>query len=286
MHARSQFRGLTPGLLALVVLLAPAAPSHAWPTDPGLNLPVMTAGSVVTSPHVVADGAGGAFVTWSEARTGGAGWDIYAHHLLASGILDPLWPAQGLAVCTASGHQAWARVVADGTGQAIVVWQDQRSGTWDIYAQRVFSNGAVDGVWPANGRAICTAADDQYEPRHVSDGFGGAIITWGDKRTGHLTDDVYAQRVLVSGVVDPAWPANGRALCTAPSGQGLSRIVEDDAGGAIVAWSDNRSPLGSAVYATRVLGSGVVDPAWPSDGRLIGAKGADWTSRRTDRAAR
>ncbi|MBI5711146.1 MAG: hypothetical protein HZC42_12735, partial [Candidatus Eisenbacteria bacterium] len=134
---------------------------------------------------------------------------------------------------------------------AIVTWFDYRSGTnHDIYAQHVLASGAVDPAWPADGRALCTAANDQLAPTIVPDGSGGAIVTWYDLRDG-ASYDIYAQHVLASGAVDPAWPADGRALCTAASSQMDPTIVSDGSGGTIVTWSDNRSGNWD-IYAQRL----------------------------------
>src|SRR5262249_34089539 len=65
---------------------------------------------------------------------------------------------------------------------------------------------------PNNGNVgLCTAANDQLYPTIVSDGAGGAIVTWYDNRNG--ASDIYAQRVSAAGA--PQWTANGVALCTA-----------------------------------------------------------------------
>ena len=64
--------------------------------------------------------------------------------------------------------------------------------------------------WTANGTLLCDAANNQYTPQIVSDGTGGAIVAWRDLRNG-TNFDIYAQHVLASGVVDPAWTAIGTA---------------------------------------------------------------------------
>jgi hypothetical protein len=53
---------------------------------------------------------------------------------------------------------------------------------WNIYAKRVNSAGVVQ--WTAGSVAIFTAANDQLAPQIISDGSGGAIITWTDLRSG------------------------------------------------------------------------------------------------------
>ena len=246
-------------------VLASGAVDPAWPAN---GRALCTAANNQQVPTIVSDGAGGAIVSWHDARSG-TSWDIYAQHVLASGAVDPAWPGNGRALCTAVYDQTYPVMVADGAGGAIVTWWDYRSGTYyDIYAQHVLAGGAVDPAWPADGRALCTAANTQQYPTIVSDGSGGAIVTWYDLRSG-TANDIYAQHVLASGAVDPAWPADGRALCTATNNQLNPTIVSDGAGGAIVTWYDLRSGTANDIYAQHVLASGAVDPTWPADGRAL-----------------
>jgi hypothetical protein len=261
-----RLRRILPAMsLALFAFAAPAF--AAWQNSPFVNLPVSTAASDQYAPVGISDGTGGAIITWYDYR-GGATPDIYAQHVLASGAVDAAWPANGRAVCVAANNQSLPTIVSDGAGGAIITWQDLRNGASnDVYAQHVLASGAVDAAWPADGRALCTAANNQAVPTIASDGAGGAIVTWYDQRGGSA--DIYAQHVLASGAVDPAWPADGRALCTAASNQYLPTIAPDGAGGAIVTWYDYRSGTQYDIYAQHVLASGAVDAAWPADGRVL-----------------
>ena len=120
----------------------------------------------------------------------GTNYDIYAQRIGPGGAVQ--WTADGEAICTAANSQAYPTIESDGAGGAIITWQDDRSFMYDIYAQRISANGAVQ--WPADGEAICTAADNQTYPTIESDGAGGAIITWMDLRSG-TNLDIYAQRI-------------------------------------------------------------------------------------------
>ena len=142
----------------------------------------------------------------------------------ASPALRAYWVTDGVAICTATGHQHYLYAVSDGAGGAIVAWSDYRGGTSDIYVQRVTASGVP--LWTANGVAICTAANNQVSCSIVSDGAGGAIIAWMDGRT---ADDLYAQRVNSSGV--PQWTANGVAICTATGVQSTPLMVPDGGAG-------------------------------------------------------
>ncbi len=72
------------------------------------------------------------------------------------------------------------QLISDGANNTIITWQDSRDVADDIYAQKVNSNGEVQ--WTTNGKAICTANGNQLVPQIISDGAGGAIITWDDSR--------------------------------------------------------------------------------------------------------
>lgn len=245
-------------------VLASGVADPAWPAN-GRALCTMNGDQQY--PAIVPDGASGAIVVWCDARAVSS-FDIYAQHVLASGAVDPAWPANGRAVCAAPGSQWFPSVASDGAGGAIVAWHDQRDVQSDIYAQHVLASGLVDPAWPANGLLVCGAPGSQEEVQLVPDGGGGALLVWGDARGG-AGIDVYAHHVLASGAVDPAWPADGLALCTAPLNQVHPRLVADGASGAVVAWADARSGAEYDVYATRVLASGTADPAWPAGGLAV-----------------
>jgi hypothetical protein len=169
----------------------------------------------------------------------------------------PTDPAVNLPVCTATGSQVYSSIVSDGAGGAIIAWQDSRSDPGDVYASRISATGAV--LWGANGVALCAASGTQQHPKIVADGAGGAIVAWQDSRNGN--EDVYAQKVSADGVT--AWTVNGVALCTDAGGQYYPTIAPDEAGGAVVAWQDNRAATGN-VFAQRIAAGGAL--LWTADG--------------------
>jgi hypothetical protein len=257
------YRGSSADIYALRVQSSGAA-APVWPAQGRL---LCAAAGGQYSPASVSDGAGGSVVAWQDER--GSNADVYAQRVLASGAVDPAWPVNGRGVCTASADQVYPAITSDAAGGAIITWRDYRGGPdTDVYAQRVLVSGAVDPSWPADGRAVCTAANNQSVPAIAGDGGGGALITWSDLRNG-TDSDIYAQHVLSSGAVDPAWPANGRALCTAAGNQSGPTISSDGAGGALVTWFDYRNGVDSDIYVQHVLASGAADPAWPAGGRAL-----------------
>jgi len=179
-------------------------------------------------------------------------------------------PLLNVALCDAATVQGTPVSVSDGAGGAIVAWTDYRNSVYgDIYARRISSDGTV--MWTANGLLLCNATGVQRYSTIVSDGLGGAIVTWEDQRN---TGDIYAQRISPDGVI--RWAANGVAICAAASMQILPMITSDDEGGAIIAWADYRNGGVLDIYAQRVDSSGAT--RWTTDGVAIctAADGQDY----------
>jgi hypothetical protein len=239
-----------------------------WTAD-GVVLCDSTASGDYPFLGVLEDGSGGAFVAWADSRWGDS--DIYAQRVNASGTVQ--WTASGVAVCTAVGDQFNCRFAPDGASGVIVSWQDERAGVQpDIYAQRVSGTGTPQ--WTADGVALCTATGTQAGPRITSDGGGGAIVTWFDRRSG--VDDIYAQRINASGAVQ--WTTDGAAVCTASGIQYSPDIVSDGSGGALVAWYDHRN-ADYDIYAQRINNSGAVQ--WTTDGVALCTASGEQLSPRT-----
>jgi hypothetical protein len=292
--------------LLLIVLVSKTIYSQ-WSVDPTVNNPICTAAATQEYPAITSDGSGGAIITWDDYRNGN--FDIYAQKINSSGAVQ--WTADGVVVCTQASSQNYASITSDGSSGAIITWKDGRglyaqridasgaplwttaagggvaistlasdapsitsdgSGgaiiTWfywsgtsnDIYAQRINASGVVQ--WTANGLAVCTQANHQYDPTITSDGSSGAIITWYDTRNGN--DDIYAQRINSSGAVQ--WTADGVVVCTNTSVQDNPTITIDGSGGAIITWFDSRAG-NYDIYAQRINSSGTAQ--WTADGLAV-----------------
>jgi hypothetical protein len=263
-------------------VLASGEVDPAWPTNGRALLTDALVQTIVPDggevPAIVSDGAGGAIVTWPDARNAPNGLDVFAHHILASGVPDGAWPINGVSVSSVGGQQTTPVLVSDGAGGAIVAWVDGRDAatvnSLDVYAQHVLASGQVDPAWPANGTPLCTAPKAQIGLAIIGDDAGGAFVTWTDTRSGNPGSDIFAQHVLRSGAVDPAWPVNGLGLCTAPGTQSGPRIISDGVQGAIVTWTDARSGV-NHIFAQRVTHSGTIVSGWPLNGQAVSITGSD-----------
>jgi hypothetical protein len=146
----------------------------------------------------------------------------------------------------------------------IVAWNDWRSNPScvgdcfsDIYAQRVNALGLTQ--WTPDGVLLCYAPRDQQDPVLSGDGAGGAIVAWRDGRA-DTAAVLYVQHVHAAGVL--LWDPAGVPLGGGAHVQFFQVAASDQAGGAIIAWMDDRngnSEVGEFtnldVFATRVTGS-------------------------------
>ncbi len=228
-----------------------ANPQHlaiaGWTSNVRENMAVCTVVGQQSSAQILGDGEGGAIIVWEDARN--VHFDIFAQRIDAKG--NALWQKDGVPVCIAPENQTKPKIVGDGAGGVIVVWQDIRLGksNCDVYVQHIDGNGAP--LWAENGIRVCSEEHDQNSPCIATDGAGGAIVIWQDFRTNYA--DLYTQRIDKNGV--PLWAENGVLVCGVSGAQSAPVSVYDGVGGVIVAWQDFRKSYAD-VYAQRIDGSG------------------------------
>jgi hypothetical protein len=236
----------------------------------GANGVTLTTVNSATAPHLAPDGAGGAIVVWADGRFGN-GYDLFAQRIGANGAIR--WTANGVPVCVAPGSQDGPVLVPDGTGGALVAWQDRRSGPPftgsyagydDIYIQRIDSIGVARGA--GNGVPLCTSLGDQVDPHVIPDGAGGAFVAWSD----WTAFNVAIQRIDAAGA--PQWAAGGLQVCATASERYYTALTPDGNGGVLVAWVDWRRGS-SDLYAQRVNANG--QWCWSSDGVALCTASSD-----------
>ncbi|KAB2879105.1 T9SS type A sorting domain-containing protein [bacterium] len=234
-----------------------------WNSFNAYGLPICTALNNQDQVAMVGDGGHGAIFTWRDNRS--TEKDIFAQRYNSNGIRQ--WvvgsDTNGIVVCDASDSQEQPAIVADGSGGAIVTWEDMRGGSdYDIYAQRLNSAGIRQ--WAAgsdsNGFVICSASSQQTRPLITADGAGGGLITWTDFRGGN--NDIYSQRVNSAGSV--LWTTDGVAVCTATGNQNTPVMSSVAGGGAIIAWEDATS---GANFAQRINSTGNL--LWAANGVAV-----------------
>jgi hypothetical protein len=220
------------------------------------------------SPVVVGDGTGGAIVAWQAS--GG----VTAQHVNSSGAIDSGWPSGGLVVGPGGGP----KVVSDGAGGALIAYGTSQGG---LAATRVTGQGTVAPGWSTSGVSITTTSVREYGL--TSDGAGGIVAGWIDGRDSGW--EIFAQRVLGSGVIPHGWITNGVGVVVLPPGgyplyyRSDISVAPDGTGGAIITWDDLHNTTGCSggpiigcdfdIYGDRVNGWGVVEPTYPTSGHVI-----------------
>lgn len=248
--------------LSFYALLITSVTSLAqWNANTIISTPVAIAAKGQDNSHAVTDTKGGAIISWDDARTYTVtGSDVYAQRLKKNGYEK--WLTNGVAVCTYTGTQKSSALISAGIdGSAIITWEDNRSGNYDIYAQKIDSSGNV--LWTTNGIAVCSKTTNQKNPKIASDNAGGAIIVWEDSLNFYW--DVYAQRISSSGML--LWTSTGVSICNSTNTQNNPKIDVDGSGGAIITWQDKRNNADYDIYAQRIDNSGA--NLWAANGVIV-----------------
>jgi FlgD Ig-like domain len=169
-------------------------------------------------------------------------------HVAAEWSHDPM---VNNVICAAQWQQTEQQIISDGSGGAIIAWEDTRSGDGVpvIYAQRVDRDG--NPQWLSDGMQVCTYESEQADFRLVTDNDGGCFVVWVD--TDGSAVNIYAQRLGHDGSY--LWSSEGQAVTTAYSDQSNICAASDEAHALYVGWADLRS-ANLDIYAQKLDGNG------------------------------
>ena len=231
-----------------------AAGYAQWATN---GVALCTEATDQSTAAITKDMTGGVIVAWSDWRSG-IERDVYAQRIDSFGVVQ--WTVDGVGIATKTVREHNEKIISDDAGGAMVIWEQQSGGGWDVWAQRVNHNGLIQ--WVSGGVPLCTVYANRLNPRVQKDGRGGAFIVWQDFR--NMTDyDVYAQRISPSGNL--LWGAAGLLICNAAGTQVDPKIEPDTiSGGVYVTWIDKRSGTDYDIYAQRIDSTGTI--LWANNG--------------------
>jgi len=225
--------------------------SLSWGQE-GVLLYTTPEGVFSEEPKVISDGSGGAIAVWMQVPEGKVEdgtpeallFDIYAQRVDAKG--KALWADNGVPLGITKGGGVCpsnALVVSDGSSGAIVIWEDLRKGLMSLYAQKIDAGGNIK--WQPGGEEVCyIKTNASFWPRMaVSDGSGGAIVTFGTR----------AQKIDADGRT--IWPDDGILFTE----RGAHAMDYDGHGGAIIAWGSGKSTFKSErAYVQRIDSEGKI----------------------------
>ena len=184
----------------------------------------------------------------------------------------PLWrntatvdQYSGMPVCAVTSVAVNPRAAFDqgvfgqGLGKGvIVVWEDNRSGVYQIYAQRIdLQTGAP--TWQVNGVQISQGNGPALRPRIVGTG-NGAYITWTDYSNNPNQGDIFVD--YIDAATGASFWAGPVGVCVGNWTAQNSEIALDGAistnPGVYIAWEDSRNGNNSDIYCEHVSPAGTL----------------------------
>ena len=174
----------------------------AWTAN---GVVITAAGNSQGSFSACEDGVGGAFVVWDDNRPGSIGTkDLYAQRITSSGTIAAGWTVNGTAVSVETQNQVDPHIVSDGSGGAIIVWEDNRTGSngVDIYGQRVTANAAM--LWTVNGIVISNMSNGQNEPKIVNIDNTSFLVAFTNS-----DNVIYGKKIDLTGTTIAPWNVLG-----------------------------------------------------------------------------
>ncbi len=210
-----------------------------------------------TYPVAASDGKGGAYVVWQDLRNSGNGIDLYAQHISSSGTI--LYDSVGRPISFAKGDQTNQQIVADGLGNAFVVWEDNRSDNTttnpDIYMSRLTPTRVA---WDTTGVLLSGEDSKQRAPQLCDDGHGGFMAAWETDQG--IPSAIDAQRVDSNGTKLWGTSPYGITVFKLSNTQNSKNVcIRRDGTQAMLAWetANVSSSFGQDIYATRLTSTGI-----------------------------
>lgn len=203
-------------------------------------------------PQIACDSAGGAIITWAEVLEQQASY-VWILSIESSGRVLWYTPVHEFG----NSVHPKTEVVSDDSGGGIIFWEDHRQGM-AIYAQKVDVQGQV--MWQKNGLPIITNLPQQSPLfSAVSDGTGGAIISWidGDGK-------LYVQKIDIAG--NKNWGEGGLLVADNVAGIPIE-IIKDNGGDIGLGWQTGSPANLQEAFLQKIDSSGNL--LWGKDGIKI-----------------
>jgi len=121
-----------------------------------------------------------------------------------------------------------------------------------------FLSGVTLSQWSSNNlvnNTVCTAPNNQLSVKTISDGDGGIIMIWEDRRFSTSNRDIYAQRIDKFGFKQ--WgDSNGIFIANKPDDERYFDLCSDGKGGAFFVWDFSLTPTVTYLKVQRVSKTG------------------------------
>lgn len=206
-----------------------------------------------TTPQFALDGAGGVYVAWTEARSGGP-IQVYCQRFTVAGV--PSWPDTGIRVSNRDRASSDPHVVADNSGGVLIAWlYDYGAADVDVLGARLTSTGALAPGWTAGGHNLDGRSGIQNQLAATTDNAGGLWVAYSNDVTGSVRPSLRrigpggtnlwgTDNVRFAGLLDVAVSPK---LCT-DGGSGVYMTWEDYSTGVTLTWAQHFEANGQTDY--------------------------------------
>ncbi len=172
-------------------------------------------------------------VVWQDYRSGGA--QIYGRLINAD---CTRYGSTDITISTAPAYQWTPKVAYDSVNRRfLVVWQDSRNSSYDIYGQIINADGTLYG----SDIQICSDGTDQDEPGVAYDSLNQRfLVAWRDARnTGTSGNHIFGRIVTATGAL---LGSSDTTICAVAGGQESPSVAFDSgAGHYLTVWDDGRA---------------------------------------------
>ncbi len=153
------------------------------------GIPVCINESYQGEIRMTPDTNGGCYIAWCDARDGGDdNRDIYAQHINSIGIAD--WITGGTPVCNVDGRHLYPLIKLT-NNQIFIAWQDERSGSMEIYYKMLFPAG--NSYNPVGGERLFEGNDGDVSSPITLRRNNDVVIIWEDFRKSYRDIRLYYQ---------------------------------------------------------------------------------------------
>jgi hypothetical protein len=191
-----------------------------WSGDPAANLVIADRSGPQVQAKVVPTADGGFYVSWFDNATGG--YDVYLQRVDAAGVEQ--WAHNGVLV--ADRNYSWTMdygLAVDTAGNALLAFNDDRSGGDEITVARIDSDG--NALWGPDG--VPVASGEVYSPRVAGTSDGNSVVAW--------TQGVALKVQKLDSGGMPLWGA-GVTISPISGMFFVADVRASEAGNAIVSW--------------------------------------------------
>ncbi|MCF0049519.1 T9SS type A sorting domain-containing protein [Dyadobacter sp. LJ53] len=233
-----------------------AAGEIQWETDGNV---ICDAPGLQQNYNVIEDGNGGAFIVWDDQRSVQTG--IYAQHIDHNGVTQWLMNGQPISKDENTSNTLPV-LVNDENGGALIFWQQMFDNGNRFYKVQSLSASGTPQLQDGGLKVVTLANNDYYiSPEIVSDGTGGAILSWYES-TLDKKQKIVAQRITSSGL--PVWAGNTISVYDGPKKRPIPKMISDNNGGAVLIWQHVSAEDGKTLWGQRINSSG--QRLWPVNG--------------------